>query len=123
MPQKKLTPFAYFKSEKYEMGKKQYNSFMECVEHIKRYSNNTLTSAEDKKAAEAERKRYEQLNKEAEQRIQRQAEIRADQISRQLREQLQHEIDKYTKLRENENKYILSMANKVIETLSPTYRK
>ena len=123
MPQKKLTPFSYFKSEKYEMGKEQYNSFMECVEHIKRYSNNTLTSDEDKKAAEAERKRYEQLNKEAEQRIQRQAEIRADQISRQLREQLQHEMDKYTKLRENENKYILSMANKVIETLSPTYRK
>lgn len=121
MPKKKIKLFSG--SEKYEMDKTEYDDYMESVEMMKRYSNNTLTSDEDKKAAEAERRRAEQLSREANLRIKRQAEQLADQMTQQLRDKLNHEIDKYMKLRDNLKLYVFNTANRMMEKLSPTYAK
>lgn len=121
MPKKKLKLFSG--SEKYEMDKTEYDDYMESVEMMKRYSNNTLTSDEDKKAAEAERRRAEQLSREANRRIHQQAEQLADQMTQQLRDKLNHEIEEYMKLRDNLKLYIFNTANRMLEKISPTYAK
>lgn len=121
MPKKKFKLFSG--SEKYEMDKNQYDDYMESVEMMKRYSNNTLTFDEDKKAAEAERKRYEQLSREANLRIQRQAELLADQMTRQLRDKLNREIEECMKLKNNFKRYVFNTANRMLEKISPTYAR
>ncbi|MGN0598273.1 MAG: hypothetical protein ACI4JK_00130 [Oscillospiraceae bacterium] len=121
MPKKKIKLFSG--SEKYEMDKTEYDDYMESVEMMKRYSNNTLTSDEDKKAAEAERRRAEQLSREANLRIKLQAEQLADQMTQQLRDKLNHEIEEYMKLRDNLKLYVFNTANRMMEKLSPTYAK
>ncbi|MGN1135290.1 MAG: hypothetical protein ACI4SF_03630 [Oscillospiraceae bacterium] len=121
MPKKKIKLFSG--SEKYEMDKKVYDDYMESVEMMKRYSNNTLTSDEDKKAAEVERRRAEQLSREANLRIKRQAEQLADQMTQQLRDKLNHEIEECTKINKNLTLYVFNTADRMLKRVSPTYAR
>ena len=52
-----------------------------------------------------------------------QAEQLADQMTQQLRDKLNHEIEEYIKLRDNLKLYIFNTANRMMEKLSPTYAK
>lgn len=121
MPKKKFKLFSG--SGKYEMDKTEYDDYMESVEMMKRYSNNTLTSDENKKAAEAERKRYEQLNRDANRRIRQQAEQLADQMTQALRDKLNREIEEYTKKSENLTLYVFNTADRMLKKVSPTYAR
>ncbi len=125
MPKKKIQiiPFARHDTEKYEMDKNSYDDFMLALATMKRLVDNTLTSDENQKASEENRKYHEQLAREEEQRIVKQAEMRAREMVKEKEDELNSEKEKYTELKDNQTVYIFNTADEMVKNISPTYAK
>ena len=126
MPKEKKSIQDWFKkrgAEKYEMDKEAYDGFMSSVDTMKRLSDNTLTSDEDKKSIEERLRHIEQLEADKVRNIREQAEQLGRQMVQRVIDELNAEKDNYKALIKKQKNIIYSIANNMVEKMSGTYAR